>query len=301
MVHLTTILMFVIAIASVVTSYQSRDFDSMVFYITNRHPSDYSSYGCWCGTNSMSANINNTVDATDLCCKTHAECRSNVQASNTSCDADGKYHALYHKQQVQCVDNRGTANYEFCMCDQQAAQCFKQSFATYNPDNNNISSTVTCQPQNIHVCVPECPSNQACANGVCVGTGELGISLTWSRAGDGDIHITTPNDRWIYFKNLGPSSLTDQGKLDHDNRNGTGPENVFWNSTAPTGVYHICFDQYSFSARSSVAYPIVATFLIRKPGKPIETLTKTFTSGSRLNDKKCNPALASYVGSVNYP
>jgi uncharacterized protein YfaP (DUF2135 family) len=95
----------------------------------------------------------------------------------------------------------------------------------------------------VPVCNPSCPPHQACVNNVCVGTGSFGISLTWSRPGDGDIYVTTPSQKLIYFKNRGPGPLTDDGFLDVDNRNGTGPENVFWNSTAPAGTYHICFDQ----------------------------------------------------------
>ncbi len=46
MMHSITILIFVAAMASIASSYQSPDFNSMVFYLTNRHPNDYSSYGC---------------------------------------------------------------------------------------------------------------------------------------------------------------------------------------------------------------------------------------------------------------
>jgi hypothetical protein len=47
MMNITAILMFGVAMISVASSYQSHDFNSMVFYLTNRHPNDYSSYGCW--------------------------------------------------------------------------------------------------------------------------------------------------------------------------------------------------------------------------------------------------------------
>jgi hypothetical protein len=301
MVHFAAILMCAVAIASVASAYQSREFDSMVFYMTNRHPNDYNSYRCWCGANASSILSNNTVDETDLCCKTHAECHDNVQVLNTSCDTNGKYHAVYHNQQIQCIDNSGTSNYEYCMCDKQAAECFKQSLATFNPANENVSSSSVCQPSSIHVCVPECPTYQTCSNGVCVGVGEFGISVTWSRPGDGDIHVTTPSQKWIYYRVKGPSASTDQGQLDHDDRTGTGPENVFWNVTAPIGVYHICFDQYSFISPSSPTNPITATFIIRRPARAPYTLTKTFTSGVRLNTHKCDPSLPSFVGSVEYP
>jgi len=99
-----------------------------------------------CGANATSTNNNITVDATDLCCKTHAECLANVSIMGVSCDTNGLYHAVYHNQQVQCIDNSGTANYEFCMCDKQAAECFRQSLSTFNYSNTNISSSEVCQP-----------------------------------------------------------------------------------------------------------------------------------------------------------
>ncbi len=99
-----------------------------------------------CGANATSINNNITVDATDLCCKIHAECRANVAIQSPSCDTNGLYHAVYHNQQVQCIDNSGTSNYEFCMCDKQAAECFAQSLSTFNSTNTNISSSEVCQP-----------------------------------------------------------------------------------------------------------------------------------------------------------
>ncbi len=151
------------------------------------------------------------------------------------------------------------------------------------------------------VCVPACAANQACSNGVCVGVGEFGITVTWSRPGDGDIHVVTPSGGWIYYNNKGPTAATQQGQLDRDDRINTGPENVFWNGTAPTGVYHICFDQFAFNPVSSPTNPITATFLIRRPGKAPQTITKTFTSGGRLDNVKCNPLAASYVTAIEYP
>ncbi|CAF4755829.1 unnamed protein product, partial [Rotaria magnacalcarata] len=153
----------------------------------------------------------------------------------------------------------------------------------------------------IHVCVPACPTYQACSNRVCVGSGEFGISVTWSRPGDGDIVVTTPSRKSIYYSNKGPSAATDQGQLDHDDRSNTGPENIFWNVAAPTGVYHICFQQHSFSMPSSVTNPITATFQIRKPRAVTQILTKTFVNGHRITPHTCNHTMLTYVGSVNYP
>jgi hypothetical protein len=300
MMHSTTILIFVASLVSIASSYQSQDFDSMVFYLTNRHPNDYSSYGCSCGANATSSN-NITVDATDLCCQIHTECHENVAIMSASCDTNGLYHAVYHNQQVQCIDNSGTANYEFCMCDKQAAECFARSLSTYNSSNTDISSSEVCQPSSVDVCVPDCASYQTCSNGVCVGVGEFGITVTWSRPGDGDIHVQTPSGKLIKYSNKGPAASTDNGQLDVDDQRGTGPENVFWSETAPIGVYNICFDQYSFSPSASPTAPITATFTIRRPGRAPQTITKTFTDGGRLDSTKCDSSLPSFIDSVEYP
>jgi hypothetical protein len=87
------------------------------------------------------------VDETDSCCKTQAECYEHVQAKNSSCIKNGKYHAVYYDDQVQCVDNDGTSNYDLCKCDKQAAECFKRSLPTFDSNNSNISLSAVCQPE----------------------------------------------------------------------------------------------------------------------------------------------------------
>ena len=98
-------------------------------------------------------------------------------------------------------------------------------------------------------CLPTCNSQETCVKGVCVGIGYLSCTMTWSRPGDGDIVVRTPTGNTIAYNNTGPSQYTDQGQLDKDDRNGTGPENVFWSnsrSIPPTGIYYVCFEPYFF-------------------------------------------------------
>ena len=149
-------------------------------------------------------------------------------------------------------------------------------------------------------CIPACTATQACVNGICVGSGSLGISLTWSVAGDGDIVVTTPNNKHIYHSNKGPNAETDWGQLDRDDTTGTGPENINWGSyTPPNGNYHVCFQQYSLNA--SVVRPITATIQIRKPFFATETYQKTFTSGGQYRPNTCNPSLSTYIVTATYP
>lgn len=152
-------------------------------------------------------------------------------------------------------------------------------------------------------CSPACTSQQTCVKGVCVGIGYLSITLTWSRAGDGDIVVATPNNRIIYYQNKGPSSSTDQGQLDVDDLTGTGPENVFWTRSStvpPTGLYNTCFSQYSFNITANSTYPITATIKISRGTNATLTFQKTFTSNNR-GYSACNSNSTTFMGSFTYP
>jgi hypothetical protein len=85
-------------------------------------------------------------------------------------------------------------------------------------------------------CSDGCPNGQARVGGICVGTGPLRISLTWDHPGDLDLAVRTPGGTVLSFRN--PTG--DGGTLDHDDTMGTGPENVFWMSTPPSGTYDVC-------------------------------------------------------------
>lgn len=127
--------------------------------------------------------------------------------------------------------------------------------------------------------------------------------MTWSRPGDGDIVVTTPNNNIIYYANKGPSVLTDDGELDVDNKNGTGPENVFWsNSTSvpPTGVYYVCFSQYDFSTNASSTNPIRADVQIVRTSSSVLIFTKNFTFFYQ-DYSTCNSFSVNLLASFTYP
>ncbi|CAF1086490.1 unnamed protein product [Adineta steineri] len=99
---------------------------------------------------------------------------------------------------------------------------------------------------------------------------------------------------------MGPNAETEFGHMDKDDRKGTGPENVFWNTTAPTGIYRLCFDQYDFTIPANASNPITVTFEIQKLGAATQTLTKEFSSLARIQGI-CSLTDPTYVGTVNYP
>ena len=138
-------------------------------------------------------------------------------------------------------------------------------------------------------------------NGVCVGSGNFAFSLIWSRPGDGDLVVTTPNNKSIYHENRGPTINTDYGTLDTDDTIGFGPENIYWNTnvTPPTGTYYVCFQQYGLNA--TIARPITATIEVRKPLLATQIHRKTFTSRPSSLLNYCTSSIDSYIVSVDYP
>ena len=93
----------------------------------------------------------------------------------------------------------------------------------------------------------DCGSDQACVEGVCVGSGELRFSLVWDNPGDVDLHVRTPLGNEIYFGTLS----ADGGELDHDDTVGTGPENIFWGGAPPAGTYLVCVVPFRIDAAVS--------------------------------------------------
>ena len=152
-------------------------------------------------------------------------------------------------------------------------------------------------------CAPACPSQQACEEGTCVNVEKLGITLTWSRPGDGDIVLTTPNNKHIYWNNKGASSETDGGYLDKDDLTGTGPENIYWRDSGvdpPTGTYNVCFQPYFFEIPPTIENPVYVTITVRRPIGATLKFTKTVTETYSFNNQ-CYPSSNGYLGSFTYP
>ncbi|CAF4868692.1 unnamed protein product [Rotaria sp. Silwood1] len=152
-------------------------------------------------------------------------------------------------------------------------------------------------------CSPSCNSQQTCIQSICLNVGHLACVLVWSRSGDGDIVVTTPNGKTINYQNIGPSSSTDQGILDRDDTSSTGPENIYWPSSGslpPTGTYYMCFESYSFSPTISSSDPLTVTYHIVHASGAFFNYTRTFTSV--LSDSyNCGATSSTLIGSFTYP
>ncbi|MFO0644775.1 MAG: MopE-related protein [Polyangiales bacterium] len=139
-------------------------------------------------------------------------------------------------------------------------------------------------------CGNVCPTGQACANGVCVGDGQLRITLVWDRAGDLDLHVIPPCGTEISYRNLSACG----GTLDHDDIPGTGPENVFWAGTPAAGTYVVCANPYGIAAGTTNF-----TLTVNRG----TTLVRRFT-GSRTGATgyvACSRTSANFVGTFTYP
>lgn len=98
----------------------------------------------------------------------------------------------------------------------------------------------------------DCPTTATCFEGVCVGTGELRISLTWRFISDLDLHVTTPDDTHISFENpdaggglLDVDDCVSGSCLDQD---GTHVENVYFPDRPPAGRFRVYVENYDGNA-----------------------------------------------------
>lgn len=94
-----------------------------------------------------------------------------------------------------------------------------------------------------------CSGTQSCSEGICVGSGDVSMTLEWSTVHDLDIFVVDPNGEEISYGNLTSSS---GGFLDVDSHadcvdtSGPGVENVFWGEgSAPEGMYTVYVSNYS--------------------------------------------------------
>ena len=75
------------------------------------------------------------------------------------------------------------------------------------------------------------------------GMGDVYVTLRWENTSDLDLYVKDPNGELIYYNHKTSAS---GGKLDVDDRDGYGPENIYWaTGTAPSGTYTVYVEYWS--------------------------------------------------------
>ncbi len=78
--------------------------------------------------------------------------------------------------------------------------------------------------------------------GLTLGIGDLQVTLSWNSTADIDLHVIEPNGTHVYYAN-GTGSTA---RLDRDDTDGFGPENIFVNTGAASqGTYQIFIVHFS--------------------------------------------------------
>jgi Uncharacterized protein conserved in bacteria len=123
---------------------------------------------------------------------------------------------------------------------------------------------------------------------VCVGSGQLRFTMTWSLAGDMDLHVVPPCGTEIYYGRRTACG----GTLDVDNTTGTGPENIYWTSGAASGPYRICAVPYSIRGTTSFTIQVV------RGSSPVATYTGSRSSST--GNRVCTTSDPTYVATYTY-
>jgi hypothetical protein len=145
-------------------------------------------------------------------------------------------------------------------------------------------------------CGVSCSANQACAAGVCLGSGQLRFTSTWfPRSGDIDVWVGTPSGKAIGWRNQGANANTDMGRQDRDDTSGTGPENIYWETTPPTGTYHVCVATNYINPTPSA--PVTVRVEVARPSAESVVEERTYTTSVGFGGQ-CVPSNPTYMFSV---
>lgn len=98
----------------------------------------------------------------------------------------------------------------------------------------------------------DCEEGQACFEGICVGTGKLRFSLSWTAATDFDLHLQAPDGTTIDFANPHNAwaDLDVDDCVDGECLNPDMPhvENIFLTDGAPRGTYSVFVNNFNGGA-----------------------------------------------------
>lgn len=92
------------------------------------------------------------------------------------------------------------------------------------------------------------PAEELTISATNVGTGSFTSTLFWNSATDVDLWVIEPDGNRIYYG--ATNSIAGDGFLDIDNRDGYGPENVFFTENIPDGRYQVVVHYYSVNSHT---------------------------------------------------
>lgn len=101
-----------------------------------------------------------------------------------------------------------------------------------------------------------------------LGGGDVKVTLSWNNTSDTDLWVYEPSGERVYY---GHTTSATGGHLDRDDRDGYGPENIYWPANAaPHGTYTVKVNHYSG------AYPVSYSVTVLRDGSS-QTFTGTLT------------------------
>jgi len=177
-------------------------------------------------------------------------------------------------------------------CPTGCATCSANGFTC----NTCLSGYYLAAGQCFDECTPACTGTTRCVSGFCVGTGALFFTVAWEIPGDGDLYVTDPNgDTISWVITTSPSG----GFLDHDDQSGRGPENVYWNTNPPAGVYRVCIDDYE-GTTLDFEIPQTVTYYLNSATPLTKVITAPVTdlhTGDVTEGNPCTVTSNGYLGS----
>ncbi|MGE3191801.1 MAG: YfaP family protein, partial [Vicinamibacterales bacterium] len=122
--------------------------------------------------------------------------------------------------------------------------------------------------------------------GLTLGEGDLQVTLSWDTTADMDLHVIEPDGTHVYYA----ARTGHTARLDVDDTNGFGPENIFVNrGSASAGTYQVFIVHYGGSTATN------ATIQVRlnagTANERYAVFTRTTPGG--------NPSLGFNVADVN--
>ena len=150
----------------------------------------------------------------------------------------------------------------------------------------NVSAGQFCTSVNIADSRGEISNTlETCIDVLELGSGILQISLSWDNTADVDLWVIDPSGTRIWW--VTHSSETG-GSLDRDDRDGYGPENIFWEN-APDGDYRVEVNHYEGATPAGYIVTINALGTSRQftgilsQREQIDLITTISKSGNSIN------------------